>query len=257
MLAIKRILALALAATLFQAPNASGQQPSSDIRPGTTESQEANIRAYVELLRVDVRAKKTAIFTEIMQFNDQQAGKFWPIYTEYDIELQKLNDRKLAGIQEYAKNFGNMTDQKADALIHKALACQKQREELLATTYEKVKQALGAITAARFAQVEDQLLLIIDLQIASGSQLARKSPMRCKLVQHMVKESYSGMNLIGTCSGTNMGARTCFGTRASPSAAPCRPRVLANSRPRRSAGDPAGAHRRPSRPRRAVCRERD
>jgi hypothetical protein len=31
-----------------------------------------------------------------------------------------------------------------------------------------MKQSLGAITAARFLQVEHQLLLIIDLQIASS-----------------------------------------------------------------------------------------
>jgi hypothetical protein len=44
----------------------------------------------------------------------------------------------------------------------------KQRAELLAGTYERVKQALGAITAARFVVVEDQLLLLIDLQIVSS-----------------------------------------------------------------------------------------
>jgi len=57
-----------------------------------------------------------------------------------------------------------MTDEKADELIRKFVGVSKQRAELLATTYDRVKQAVGAITAARFAQVEHQLLLIIDLQ---------------------------------------------------------------------------------------------
>lgn len=61
-----------------------------------------------------------------------------------------------------------MTDEKADELIQKSMAYQKQRAELLAQTYNKVKQSLGAVTAARFAMVEHQLLLIIDLQIASS-----------------------------------------------------------------------------------------
>ena len=61
-----------------------------------------------------------------------------------------------------------MTDAKADELIQKSLAYQKQRSDLFAKTYERVKQAVGAITAARFAQVEHQLLLIIDLQITSS-----------------------------------------------------------------------------------------
>jgi hypothetical protein len=64
-----------------------------------------------------------------------------------------------------------MTDEKADELIQKSLAYQKQRGEMLAQTYDKVKQALRANTAVRFAQVEHQLLLIIDLQIASSLPL--------------------------------------------------------------------------------------
>jgi len=168
MQAMKWILATALAAAFFPAPNALGQQPTSDIQPATTESQETNIRAYVELMRVDVRTKKAAIFTEIMQFNDQQAAKFWPIYSEYDAELTKLNDQRVENIKEYARVYNQMTDEKADELIQKSLAYQKQRAELLAKTYDRVKQAIGAITAARFAQVEHQLLLIIDLQIASS-----------------------------------------------------------------------------------------
>ena len=168
MQAMKWILSTALAAALLHAPNVLAQQTSSEIHPAATETQETNIRAYVELLRVDVRTKKTAIFTEIMQFNEQQAAKFWPIYTDYDIELQKLNDQKLAGIQEYAKNFGKMTDEKADELALLALELENRRNDLKKTYYEKVRQQLGGIIAARFLQIENQLLMVIDLQIAAS-----------------------------------------------------------------------------------------
>jgi hypothetical protein len=49
---------------------------------------------------------------------------------------------------------------------------QKQRDELLSKYYLRVKQEMGAITAARFVQVEHQLLLIIDLQINSALPIA-------------------------------------------------------------------------------------
>jgi len=61
-----------------------------------------------------------------------------------------------------------MTDEKADQLIKNAMAYQKQRDELLGKYYERIKQELGAVTAARFVQVEHQLLTIIDLRIASS-----------------------------------------------------------------------------------------
>jgi tRNA G18 (ribose-2'-O)-methylase SpoU len=65
-----------------------------------------------------------------------------------------------------------MTNQKADALTQKGMAYQKQRAELLASTYYRVKQALGAVTAARFFEVENQLQQIIDLQIDSSLPVA-------------------------------------------------------------------------------------
>jgi hypothetical protein len=68
-----------------------------------------------------------------------------------------------------------MTDEKADELIQKALSYRKERSELLAKQYERVKQELGGITAARFIQVEDQLLLIIDLQIDSSLPVVGRS----------------------------------------------------------------------------------
>jgi hypothetical protein len=96
------------------------------------------------------------------------AAKFWPIYSEYDADLTKVNNLRAANIQEYADSYSEITDAKADQLVQNALAYQKQRSELLDKYYDRVKEALGAVTAARFVQVENQLLLIIDLQIASS-----------------------------------------------------------------------------------------
>ena len=139
--------------------------------PATAAAQtpeEANIQEYIALLRKDVRTEKAKLLGTVMQFDAEDAAKFWPIYRDYDAELSKLNDMRVANIQEYAKSYSTMTDDKADELIKNAMAYQKQRGELLAKYYERVKQDLGAITAARFVQVEHQLLTIIDLKIASA-----------------------------------------------------------------------------------------
>jgi hypothetical protein len=139
--------------------------------PGASARQK-NIQEYINLLRADVRQQKAEMMGAVMLLSAEDATKFWPIYTDYDAELNKLNDQRVANIKEYARTYTQMTDEKADELIHNALSYRKQRSELLAKTYDRVKQALGAITAARFVQVEDQLLLIIDLQIASQLPLA-------------------------------------------------------------------------------------
>ncbi len=130
-------------------------------------TREKNIQAYIDLLRADVRQQKDEMMGAVMLLGAADAAKFWPIYNDYDAQLAKLNDQRVANVREYARTYNQMTDAKADELVQNALAYRKQREQLLVQTYDRVKQALGGITAARFVQVENQLLLIIDLQIAS------------------------------------------------------------------------------------------
>jgi hypothetical protein len=137
-------------------------------QPSATDAQKKNIQEYIELMRTNVRDQKAEIMGAVMQLNAEESAKFWPIYSEYDAELTKVNNLRVQNIQEYAQSYAQMTDEKADELIHNALTYQKQRSELLAKYYDQMKQSLGAITAARFLQVEHQLLLIIDLQIASS-----------------------------------------------------------------------------------------
>jgi uncharacterized protein YqeY len=129
---------------------------------------ETNVQAYIDLLHSDVRQQKAEFMGSVMLLSAQDAAKFWPIYSDYDAQLAKLNEQRIGIIKEYAQSYNQMTDAKADELIQKSLAYQKQRSELLVQTYDKVKEALGAVTAARFAMVEHQLLLLIDLQIDSS-----------------------------------------------------------------------------------------
>jgi|SRR6185312_10528674 len=161
-------------------PTARAQKDAPQSQTGqhartSTNSNAQNIQEYTDLLRSDVRQRKAEIMGSMMQLSASDAAKFWPIYDEYDKKLTKLNDLRVANIQEYASSYNRMTDAKADELVHKAFEYHKQRSELLASYYERVKQQLGATTAARFIQIEDQLLLLIDLQIDSSLPVVGQS----------------------------------------------------------------------------------
>jgi hypothetical protein len=148
-----------------------------DAQPGAQapggDSRERNLTAYVELLRADVRAQKVAIITEVMQFTEQEDAAFWPIYREYDVELSSLNDDRVKLIESYAKAYGTLSDASADDIASKALELEGRRTALKQKYYARLKGALSPRTAARFLQVENQLLLLIDLQIAAALPLAQ------------------------------------------------------------------------------------
>lgn len=162
---------LCAAALALMSTTASSAQPPA--ASSANDTRESNLRAYVELLRSDVRGQKVAVLTDVMQFTEAEDAAFWPIYREYELELAKLNDERVTLIKDYAARYDSITDEVADSLIRKALDLEARRHSLKAKVYERVKTALSAKTAARFIQVEHQLLAILDLQIASSLPIVK------------------------------------------------------------------------------------
>ena len=138
--------------------------------PGAAGAQEE----WLELLRSDIKTEKVALLTEAMEFTPEEAEIFWPIYREYDLELAKLGDTRLALIKDFAANYENMTEAKAKELAQKTFKLDADRLKLQQKYYQKVEKALSATEAARFIQVERQIRLLIDLQIAAEMPLIRK-----------------------------------------------------------------------------------
>ena len=61
------------------------------------------MQEYIDLLRIDVRQQKAEIMGAVMALNAQDAAKFWPIYSDYDAQLTKLNDQRVQTIKEYGE----------------------------------------------------------------------------------------------------------------------------------------------------------
>ena len=137
-------------------------------------TREANLRAYVELLRSDLRAQKVAVISEVMEFTEAEDAKFWPVYRQYETELAKINDDRMALIKEYSVSYDALTDATADRLALRALDLEARRLTLTKTYYERFKSVVSPKTAARFIQVEHQILLLLDLQIAASLPIASR-----------------------------------------------------------------------------------
>ena len=152
-----------LLACLAAAPSAGAQEAAA-----AADTRDLNLRAYTELLRADIRSRKVAIITDVMQFTEAEDAKFWPIYREYEVELAKGNDARMALIQQYVDAYEQMTDQTADKLARAVLDLEARRNALKSTYYDRLQAALSPKTAARFLQVENQILLLLDLQIAAS-----------------------------------------------------------------------------------------
>ena len=146
-LAIGFALALSIVASAQTAAAQAAKPPAKPAasRPNRlpADARDVNLRAYVELLRSDVRGQKVAILTEMMDFTEKEDATFWPIYREYDVELSKINDDRVTLIQEYAKNYEKMTDAVADRIASGALDLEGRRHALKLKYYDRLKSALS------------------------------------------------------------------------------------------------------------------
>jgi len=129
---------------------------------------------FIELLRSDVQKDKVAIITQVMAFTDQQAEAFWLIYNDFSYELTKLSDQRIANIKDFAANYDSLKEEKANQLMENAFSFQSDRLDLNEKYYNKFADALGAIVAAKYMQLEYEIQLIIDLSVNSSLPLAKK-----------------------------------------------------------------------------------
>ena len=124
-------------------------------------------QSYFELLRQDLGTKKVALITEVMQFTDDEADVFWPLYREFDFEKSKLGDETLKLIKDYAAHYVDITDEKAVELMNTNFDLQKKELSLKRDYLKKFGKVIAPARAVKFMQVMNQIELIIDIQIAS------------------------------------------------------------------------------------------
>lgn len=132
-----------------------------------TVSYGKGVGAYIGLLKSDMRTQKVAVITEALQLTDEESSAFWPVHREYELELSEIIDDRIELIKDYVQNYDNLTDTKARELASIVFSLEKRRTKLKKKYFKKIEKAVSSTIAAKFIQVENQINLLSDLQIAS------------------------------------------------------------------------------------------
>lgn len=134
----------------------------------TSAFAQDDLSEWLQLLKQDLKAQKKEAITQGMKtFTEEEAKRFWPAYDAYNKELENFVDARVALIKAYADDYDNMTDAKAEELLTRRFAIQKQRELLDEKYRKQFAAALSPRRLVRFYQIEHQLDLLIELQAVS------------------------------------------------------------------------------------------
>ena len=129
----------------------------------------------MEILREKIKADKKLVVAANMELTDSEAKAFWPIYDQYQKDLQKINQRIANVLDSYADDFQkkSLTDEKAKKLIDEALAIDRAEANLKSTYAPKLSKALPARKVVRYLQIENKIRAIVKYELAKGVPLVR------------------------------------------------------------------------------------
>ena len=121
---------------------------------------------YIEIVRDVLKTEKKVAIAEVMELSDTESGPFWELYNEYNFEMSKVQNQRVALIKDFASHYDNMTDEKADELWSSSLSYQQKVLKLKKKYYGKFKKIMPAGKAAMYFQAENKIEALINASLA-------------------------------------------------------------------------------------------
>jgi len=127
----------------------------------------------MNLLRKDLRSKRKQLIAANLKLTDTEAAKFWPVYDQYVTELMAINDKKFAVIQDYADNWGKLTDEQSLTFVRQWTAFDNSIAQLRQKYVPIVSKVLDGKKTATFMQLDRRIAMMLELQVASQMPLVQ------------------------------------------------------------------------------------
>ncbi|HEU4342231.1 MAG TPA: hypothetical protein VFU31_11720 [Candidatus Binatia bacterium] len=129
----------------------------------------------LEIIHEKLKADKKLIVAKYMELTESEAKKFWPVYEDYQKDLQTSNQRMLRLLESYAADYKNksLTDEKAKKLLDEWIAIEQDEGKRRGAFAPKVLQALPAKKGARYLQIENEYRILLRYELAATVPLVQ------------------------------------------------------------------------------------
>jgi hypothetical protein len=118
-------------------------------------------------MRSDIRDQNKQMVAANLPLTADEAGRFWPVYDQYTAESVKVNDQRLALINEYVANSDSMTDDQASSYMRRWISLDQDATRLRLNYIPIFEKVLAPKKALLFFQIDRRLGLVVELQLAS------------------------------------------------------------------------------------------
>jgi len=156
-----RIVPLAVLALLTAMPLASHAK------------EKVSINADEQVLLKQIQADRRSIFADNLGLTDAESVKFWPVFDEYEAKRQKLEERYIAMVNDFANKYDTLTDEQAAKILEERMTIETKMLELKNEYTRKVAKVLPGKKALRYAQIESRITNIMRRNLYTVIPLAR------------------------------------------------------------------------------------
>jgi len=98
--------------------------------------------------------EKKQVVAERMKISQADSDKFWKLYEEYELFRSEISDKRAENIQQYVKNYTNITPAKADELVKNTFVINDELNKLWQKTYKSMSKELTSVIAGQFIYLE-------------------------------------------------------------------------------------------------------
>lgn len=127
----------------------------------------------LQIIHEKLKADKKLIVSKYMELTEAEAKSFWPVYEEYQTDLQKIYERMGSLLKSYAAEYKSLTDEKAKTLLDDWLALERDDAKRRQSYVPKILKALPGKKAARYVQIENEYRLLLDYDLATTVPLVQ------------------------------------------------------------------------------------
>ena len=125
-----------------------------------TKKALAQYREAMQETRADIMAKGLTLSAD-------QAAMFWPVFEQYQKEQNAIIDAQIDALRQYADHYNTLTDTDSVTFVRELLDRDDKMRALRGTWLVKFQTAVSGGTAARAIQLDRQLSLLAQAELAS------------------------------------------------------------------------------------------
>jgi hypothetical protein len=118
------------------------------------------------------RAQRKATVGANMNLTPDEASKFWPVYDAYEAKMDRIEDRHVKELKDFAAKYDSLTDADAAKKLDEVMAIAQARLDVQKTFVPKFRDAIPQVKVTRFFQIDNKIQALIQCDIAQLVPLA-------------------------------------------------------------------------------------